>query len=254
MILWLSSYPKSGNTWARIFLTNYLFEETDNPFGNIDKINSYPRKKYFNFLEKKDFTTLTERENSFKQYILSQEKINLNGELNLLKSHSFCGALNSNNFSNSNNTAGFIYFVRDPRSVAISLAHHNSDTIENVVKMMINKNKSISIKLDSVNFIITDKYESMKKNPYESFKSMLNFISKFKKIEINENKIHKIIKKCEFTNLQNFEKKKGFKERKGNDLFFRKGIVDEWKNRLPKNLNEQIKKEFKDEMDELGYL
>ena len=140
MILWLSSYPKSGNTWARIFLTNYLFEETDNPFGNIDKINSYPRKKYFNFLEKKDFTTLTERENSFKQYILSQEKINLNGELNLLKSHSFCGALNSNNFSNSNNTAGFIYFVRDPRSVAISLAHHNSDTIENVVKMMINKN------------------------------------------------------------------------------------------------------------------
>ncbi len=273
MILWLSSYPKSGNTWARIFLTNYLFEETDNPFGNIDKINSYPRKKYFNFLEKKDFTTLTERENSFKQYILSQEKINLNGELNLLKSHSFCGALNSNNFSNSNNTAGFIYFVRDPRSVAISLAHHNSETIENVVKMMINKNQFMqpdnndglieffsSWKFNYLSWKnskypkLIIKYESMKKNPYESFKSMLNFISKFKKIEINENKIHKIIKKCEFTNLQNFEKKKGFKERKGNDLFFRKGIVDEWKNRLPKNLNEQIKKEFKDEMDELGYL
>ena len=55
MILWLSSYPKSGNTWARIFLTNYLFEETEDPFANIEKIRSYPRKSFFNFFEKKDF-------------------------------------------------------------------------------------------------------------------------------------------------------------------------------------------------------
>ena len=55
MILWLSSYPKSGNTWARIFLTNYLFEETEDPFANIYKIRSYPRKSFFNFFEKKDF-------------------------------------------------------------------------------------------------------------------------------------------------------------------------------------------------------
>ena len=41
MILWLSSYPKSGNTWARIFLTNYLFEDNDDPFGNIDKIRKF---------------------------------------------------------------------------------------------------------------------------------------------------------------------------------------------------------------------
>ena len=31
-------------------------------------------------------------------------------------------------------------------------------------------------------------------------------------------------------------------------------MVDEWKNKLPEYLNEQIKKEFKNEMDELGYL
>ena len=257
MILWLSSYPKSGNTWARIFLTNYLFEDNDDPFGNIDKINSYPRKKYFSFLDKKDFESLTDRENSFKQYVLSQEKINLNGELNLLKSHSYCGELNGNNFSNLDNTAGFVYFVRDPRSVAISLAHHNSDTIENVVKMMINKNQFMQpdnndglIEFFSswkINYLswknskypkLIIKYEDMKKNPYESFKNIL----------------HQIVKKSEFTNLQKFEKEKGFKERKGNDLFFRKGIVDEWKSKLPENLNEQIKKEFKDEMDELGYL
>ena len=29
---------------------NHLFEENQNPFANIDKISSYPRKKYFDFL------------------------------------------------------------------------------------------------------------------------------------------------------------------------------------------------------------
>ncbi len=272
MILWLSSYPKSGNTWARIFLTNYLFEETEDPFKNLDKIGSYPRKEYFNFLEEKDFESLKNIEQNFKQYIISQEKINLNGELNLLKSHSYCGTLNGNNFSNKSNTAGFIYFVRDPRSVAISLSHHMNQSLEKAVDMMLNKNQFMQpddndgllefFSSWKINYLswknskypkLIIKYEELKKDPFETFKKILNFISQFKKIEIDDEKIHKIIKKCEFENLQNQEKIKGFKERKGNDLFFRKGEIDEWKNKLPNSLNELIKKNFNSEMQELGY-
>ena len=272
MILWLSSYPKSGNTWARIFLTNYLFEQTEDPFKNLDKIGSYPRKEYFNFLEKKDFESLKDREQNFRQYIISQEKINLNGELNLLKSHSYCGTLNGNNFSNTNNTAGFIYFVRDPRSVAISLSHHLNQSLEKAVYMMLNKNQFMQpddndgllefFSSWKINYLswknskypkLIIKYEELKKNPFDTFKKILNFISRFKKIEIDDEKIHKTIKKCEFKNLQNQEKKKGFKERKGKDLFFRKGEIDEWKDKLPNSLNELIKKNFNSEMQELGY-
>ena len=272
MILWLSSYPKSGNTWARIFLTNYLFEQTEDPFKNLDKIGSYPRKEYFNFLEKKDFESLKNKEQNFKQYIISQEKINLNGELNFLKSHSYFGALNGNNFSNSENTAGFIYFIRDPRSVAISLSHHMNQSLEKTVDVMLNKNQFFQPDNDDrlleffsswkINYLswknskypkLIIKYEELKKNPFDNFKKMLNFISQFKKIEINDEKIHKIIKKCEFENLQNQEKKKGFKERKGNELFFRKGEVDEWKNKLPNSLSELLEKSFNLEMQELGY-
>ena len=97
------------------------------------------------------------------------------------------------------------------------------------------------------------KYEELKKEPFDTFKKILNFISQFKKIEIDDEKIHKIIKKCEFENLQNQEKIKGFKERKGKELFFRKGEIDEWKNKLPNSLNELIKKNFNSEMQELGY-
>ena len=54
MIIWLSSYHKSGNTWVRTFLTNYLYEEKDDPFENINKIPSYPRERHFTFLNEQE--------------------------------------------------------------------------------------------------------------------------------------------------------------------------------------------------------
>tara|TARA_Y100001980_G_C14533056_1_gene309260 strand:+ start:143 stop:970 length:828 start_codon:yes stop_codon:yes gene_type:complete len=275
MILWLSSYPKSGNTWARIFLINYLFEETEDPFINLGKINSFPRKENFQFLEKKDFESLQGREQNFKYYIISQERINLNGELNFYKSHSYCGALNGNNFSNSDNTAGFIYFVRDPRSVAISLSNHNYQSLEKTVEMMLNEkqfmrshpeDKNSLLEFFSswkVNYLswknskypkLIIKYEELKKNPFDNFKKILTFISQFKKIVIDDEKIYRIIKKCEFGNLQNQEKKRGFKERQGRELFFRKGIINEWRDNLPSSLRELLEENFYSEMQELGYL
>ena len=45
MILWLTSYPKSGNTWVRAFLGNYLGVSLGNSIDNIGKIKSFPKKK-----------------------------------------------------------------------------------------------------------------------------------------------------------------------------------------------------------------
>ena len=47
MILWLASYPKSGNTWIRLLITHY-FSNNNNLFENINKIDSFPNKKQFN--------------------------------------------------------------------------------------------------------------------------------------------------------------------------------------------------------------
>ena len=39
MIIWVSSYPKSGNTWVRSFLTSYYFtedgKEACNPYEKV---------------------------------------------------------------------------------------------------------------------------------------------------------------------------------------------------------------------------
>jgi hypothetical protein len=48
MIIWLASYPKSGNTWVRSLLSAYYFSENGNfDFELLKNINVYPQKKIF---------------------------------------------------------------------------------------------------------------------------------------------------------------------------------------------------------------
>ena len=38
-IVWIASYPKSGNTWTRIFLANYLFDrKTPMPINQVHRL------------------------------------------------------------------------------------------------------------------------------------------------------------------------------------------------------------------------
>ena len=48
MIIWLASYPKSGNTWVRAMLSSLLYTD-DGCFNikNLYKIRQYPERKYF---------------------------------------------------------------------------------------------------------------------------------------------------------------------------------------------------------------
>ena len=56
MIIWLASYPKSGNTWVRSFLASILY--TPNGEINLDgikKLQQYPLKRQFDGLIKEKF-------------------------------------------------------------------------------------------------------------------------------------------------------------------------------------------------------
>ena len=74
-------------------------------------------------------------------------------------------------------------------------------------------------------------------------------------LEIDSKKFNNSLRSVQFNNLQNIEKIQGFDEKRGQaKYFFRKGIVDEWKKEIPKNLLKVVEKEFNQEMKELGYL
>ena len=48
MIIWLASYPKSGNTWVRSFLNSLLFNKDNKAdLSKLDKIDQYPKRSHF---------------------------------------------------------------------------------------------------------------------------------------------------------------------------------------------------------------
>ena len=125
MIIWLASYPKSGNTWVRLFLRSYLsrnkeeFNINQKPNDEF-KINRFPNNKMLKEMQ-------IDSGNFFeiaKNWITVQEKINLNNRLNILKTHNAMCTINKSKFTNQENTLGAVYIVRDPRNVITSLKNH----------------------------------------------------------------------------------------------------------------------------------
>ena len=75
MILWLASYPKSGNTWLRLLISNYLWSENTNIFGNLECIPKFPKKNYFEGMVDEE-SLKKDRLEVFKYFIPAQEIIN----------------------------------------------------------------------------------------------------------------------------------------------------------------------------------
>ena len=78
MIVWLASYPKSGNTLVRSILTSLIYSKDGNfNFNLLQKIDQYPLKKHFKGLTDK-FGDLFELS---KFWTISQDKLNLDKKI-----------------------------------------------------------------------------------------------------------------------------------------------------------------------------
>ena len=97
MIIWLASYPKSGNTWLRSFLVNYLNKHTSNfEFSLLGQINKFPNVELFDQLNV-NFNKFSE---IIKNWINMQEFINLKNEFTYLKTHNAMCTINNCPFTN----------------------------------------------------------------------------------------------------------------------------------------------------------
>ena len=135
MIIWLPSYPKSGNTFLRSLLTAYLFTKDGKfNFDVLKNINQFPNNITF---EKLGIDVSNEKE-VIKNYIKVQEETNKrDGQgIRFLKTHSTLQDIDGHKFTNLNNCLGAIYIVRDPRDIAKSYSNHNQTSIDESINHM----------------------------------------------------------------------------------------------------------------------
>jgi len=282
MIVWISSYPKSGNTWMRALLAYYFFSKTKKfDFSLLKHIPNFNVSDFIH--EKKPLKT---NEDIIENWIPVQKFINEKFKRNLFfKTHNVCVTSKGEKFTNNKVSAGCIYVVRDPRNVITSYKNFENQTYENIIKNMIDEegfllsNKSTFEKFgikgieiisswarhynswvhNNTNIpICLIKYEDLVENPSLEFNKIFNFLKKInneKKTEINKEKLEKTISETNFKNLKDLENNNGFTEKQNRGVnFFNQGVENDWKKILPNKISSIIERKFEKEMKELGYL
>ena len=276
MIIWLASYPKSGNTLLRSILGSYFFsKDGDFKFEHLYKIGQFPSFRFFKDLD----IDIKDEKEIFKNYINAQKNINERSKgINFLKTHAALAKLEDCDFTDKDNTIGAIYIVRDPRNVVSSFAHHYQLSLDDAIKAMkhersnLPRNKNLPTTFISSwngNYnswktlgdrLLMIKYEDLVNSKKDTLIKVFSF---FKNLgmnkEIDTKKIDKIIETTEFKNMQKLEKANNFKESIFDDktgkkrAFFNLGPDNDWKKILDKNLKIKLSKIFEKDIKELSY-
>ena len=166
MIIWIASYPKSGNTYIRSFLSAYFFTNTGNfDFKLLKNIEQFPDKQFFEGF-------INSKEEVSKLWVSTQKKIVSSKKVRFLKTHSAYGSYDNNPFTTPDITLGGIYIIRDPRNVAISLMNHFSLDQSGAIEMLIDENRGIK---SADNNFATYAFLSTWANHYKSWSNIKSF-------------------------------------------------------------------------------
>lgn len=280
MIIWIASYPKSGNTWLRSLLSTYYFTKDGNfNFQILNNIKSFPSSSYF----EKYSDNFSEPESTAKYWISEQRSINLDKRIKFLKTHNALCKIDGHSFTDENNSIGAIHIVRDPRNVLTSLSNHYQIKKSDALEFMLQERKAIVEKKDNryLGFnplfswsihekswsecnkfpVLTIRYEDLQLETFVTFKKVISFISKLtnKKNSFKREKAKKTISSCEFNKLKKMENEVGFNEAISSKLtgekikFFNLGKDNDYKKLLGKDLIEKMNSLFKEQIKKYEY-
>jgi hypothetical protein len=273
-VVWIASYPRSGNTWIRAFLHSLL-----NITGGKEELdlNSLAERStwdiaahwYEPFLQKSPDQVTKEAVAAARP--LAQQRIadSVDG-LVFVKTHAALVKDRGTPTIDMTRTAGAIYVVRNPLDVAISYAKHLGMPIARAVHIL------NMPRFETDNFptavyefygswsqhvaswtrrphraVFIVRYEDLLADPLVAFGRMAEHLH----IEASAEQIGRAVRLSSFERLSALEAETGFREKPADSSgFFRKGTVGQWRNELPPRLIEQIVGEHGETMRRFGYL
>ena len=271
-ILWIASYPKSGNTWVRAFIQNYLANQSSHINSlhqqSIDEVKSHRYQKY---LPANQATTDLDLETicSIRPFVHSDIAAEANGTV-FVKSHNFQGQYKNHPLHNWSVSSGAIYVVRNPLDVAISLSHYFAYSIDEAIDYMADEMAGTPNEPENVPQVITSwslnvsswtqepsdkllvlRYEDLLSNPKKYFRQ----VEKLLGLKKNPKKLLQAIKASSFRSLKQQEQTHGFVEKHEDaPAFFRKGTANQWKTQLSKQQIQKIVDNHGEQMARFKYL
>ncbi len=272
-ILWLASYPKSGNTWMRAFLHNVL-RNPDQP-ADINQMTG----------------ALTQGESSLGWYRVANRRPPEQwkpSEIARMRPHVhemisrgqkgtvFCKTHNAltrwhgQPTVNTRVSTGAIYIVRNPLDVLLSFADFQAVPVDEAITMMATRDFATPLTDRNVPELLGNwsqhvaswtaegnkglhvvRYEDMLADPHQAFGAVLAFM----KLDVPRARLDKAIRNASFRELRRQEDERGFNERPAHqERFFRKGVAGGWKEALTKEQVARICADHGDRMVRFGYL
>ncbi len=271
-IVWLSSYPKSGNTWMRAYLANLLSDKPGPlPLAEVQKVcTGEALKTWYKTFFGEDFPTDDNERVAQMRGEVQRRIASLFNNPVFLKTHCYLGEAHGHPIFNMDATIAAIYIVRNPLDVAISAAPHYGVTIDKSIEYLADEHHSSKADGELVYEKTADwslhvkswtqvehpgllvlRYEDMLSKPEKAFTRVARFLG----IRKTKKQIRQAIKNASFKTLQDLEKKEGFSEKPAyTEQFFRKGKAGDWKNTLTDEQIRQVINSHREQMERFGYI
>jgi hypothetical protein len=272
--LWIASYPKSGNTWARAVLSAWRT-------GRPVRLNELEGEGVAARIPFDDALGILSSDLTGDEAELLRPRVDelLAQEAShriVRKAHDgfYPGPAGEPAFSASATSAA-LYVVRDPRDVAVSLAHHNGRDFDWAAAWMNDPNATMGESknglelqlrqrigtwsqhvrswLDDAPFPVHAlRYEDCLARPTETFGEALRAASIG---PVEDADVARAVERASFERLREAEAVEGFRERPGTAIrFFRSGRAGAWRDELSPHIAARIEAAHGELMSRFGYL
>ena len=271
-VMWLASYPKSGNTWMRSFLHN-LLRGSEKP-AHINELDQFCLgESGANWYRRHCSVPLEDAtpEELARIRPLGQADFTRSfPDTVFAKTHNFLGERHDVPLHNMEVTAGAIYILRNPLDVALSMTHHFGVDIDAAIERLGNEGAATDLTEKHIPeyhaswsthvaswtaqenpSLLVLRYEDLLAQPRRHFRRVTNFLG----LSPPKERLERAIRNASFKTLQSLEKRHGFKERSEYaEAFFRAGSKDQWRGKLTDEQVAQVVERHHEQMQRFGYI
>ena len=273
-IVWLASYPKSGNTWVRAFIHN-LFRNPERPLplnelGGGGLTSSEARLDHYRRLDGRDPSAWTADDvAALRLKVHEAIAASVPGTV-FCKIHGAVLERHGLPTVNMGVSAGAIYIVRNPLDVALSFADFRGVPVDAAIETMATEN--LELPGDSGNAptplgswsqhveswtgrpgpgLHVVRYEDMLASPGRTFRGLAAFLG----LEAPRDRLRRALRFSSFRELNAQERKSGFVERSpAQKRFFRAGRAGQWRAGLTARQVRRVVEAHREPMARFGYL